>query len=138
MLSYAVFSTPQPYYLLLLMSHVLGFLLSELKEFDKILERLPVSSLTILFRLVAHLHTHLAWETKGKVPVSLPDPVLKFFASAIDVTPVVMTEVWALIREYAWSYMPETSGASADLLQIFLKHAVPHGIGIQYFNSTLI
>lgn len=101
---------------------------------------LPLDTLVLFIRLVAHLKEQLSWNVSASLlepPALLPPNILQFLSLALDTHPTVLQECWAALCHHIWHSHVHTQGwGSSDLLDIFLSHGTALGIGM--FSLILI
>ena len=96
-------------------------------------ERLTIDSLFQIFRLIHHLKENLSWHLSPDSkdpPLLLPRKIRGFYAAALDMEDQgLVSDCWATFRNVVWGMNATNSRKACDLVDLFLKHGVKHGVG---------
>ncbi|KAI0309415.1 hypothetical protein OF83DRAFT_1072073 [Amylostereum chailletii] len=116
-------------------------LISPLLTHPNLAASVTVDSLLLFFRLITHLKERLSWHCTSSQtgpPPSLPSDVHQFLVTALRVNdPSVISDLWALFRDIAWSLSPpkdsdpDGSQRAGDLLGVFMRCGLAFDIGFR-------
>ena len=104
-----------------------------IQSYPFIAANVSLDTLVLFFRLTVHLKPALRWtqaHTLTEPPNPLPHDISLFLSRALNLEPSIVANCWSALRGFVWSSsQSDPDILSGDLLQIFLDHGVPLGIG---------
>lgn len=120
-------------------------LLACIQQWPEIVQHLSIDSLLLLFRLLQCLKERLSWLSPcsdSEPPLNLPFDVKKFLASALHISSespdALLDRCWSVLRISVWASTSATFAEhcrSKELLDAFVKHGIPQGIGEPHRSS---